>query len=423
MRKIRRRVFAGALAVMIALTGCGSVATGTSEGSSSGEFDEESTDVRKKTSEIEGLIDKYFYFDEDEESREEGYYDGIMAGLDDPYSVYYTKEEYEEMQEEDSGEFGGIGATVSKDKDTGNIYLVKIFEDSPAESAGLKGGDVVVAVDGTYMTDDMDTSDAVSYIRGEVGTEVVLTIYREGETDYLEITVTRGIIESPSVEYEMLEDNIGFIRIEQFVLNTPEQFEEAVDDLVSQGADGLVIDLRYNPGGRLVSVVDMVDYLVDDDAVAEGASAAGLIVTSEDKNGEVIEKYECDDGHSVDIPMVVLGNGGSASASEIFIGALKDYGVAEFVGTTTFGKGIVQSIIELSDGSAIKLTIAKYFLPSGENIHGTGIEPDVEVELDSGVSIYTSEHYEDNQLAEALEILGAEPLTVPESTATDASEE
>lgn len=415
-----RRVICGSFAsVMVAgsLSGCGVVDKLSSVGDkpqiidetngSSESFSESSKSVKNKTEEIEGIIDKYFYFDQDDEKREESYYDGIMKGLDDPYSVYYTQEEYEKLMEEDSGKFEGIGATVSKDNEKGTIYIVKPIVGSPAEKAGLLPDDVVVAVDDLDITTDMELDYVVDHIRGEKGSTVTLKIYRAGEPDYLYIDIVRDTIVNTTVSYEMLDNSIGYIEVEQFVENTPELFEDAIDDLQSQGAKGLVIDLRNNPGGLLKAVIEMADYVIDDSLTANGANQAGLLLQTKDKNDKVLEEFECGDKHSVDLPMAVLVNKNSASASEIFSGCLKDYGVAKIVGETTYGKGIVQSVMKLKDGSAVKLTIAQYFLPSGISIHKTGVTPDVEVELDDEQKRkIVIEHDKDNQLKEAIKQLG-----------------
>lgn len=418
-----KRVVCGTFAsVMVAgsLSGCGvtdklssvgdkpQIIDETDEsGSTNGSFSESSKSVKNKTEEIEGIIDKYFYFDQDDDKREESYYDGIMKGLDDPYSVYYTQEEYEKLMEEDSGEFEGIGATVSKDNEKGTIYIVKPIVGSPAEKAGLLPDDVIVAVDDLDVTSDMELDYVVDHIRGEKGSKVTLKIYREGEPDFLFIDIVRDTITNTTVSYEMLDNSIGYIQIEQFVENTPELYENAIDDLMSQGAKGLVIDLRNNPGGLLKAVIEMADYVIDDSKVADGASQAGLLLQTKDKDDNILEEYSCDDKHSIDLPMAVLVNGNSASASEIFSGCLKDYGVAKIVGTTTYGKGIVQSVMKLKDGSAVKLTIAQYFLPSGTAVHKVGVEPDVEVELnDDQKRKITIEHDKDNQLQEAIKQLG-----------------
>ncbi|MCR5631882.1 MAG: S41 family peptidase [Eubacterium sp.] len=369
-------------------------------------FDENSKDVKAKTKEIERYIDKYFYFDEDNDKREESYYDGLMKGLDDPYSVYYTADEYQQLKESDAGSFEGIGATVAKNPDSGVIYVVKPLSDSPAEKAGLLPGDIILKVDDLELTTDMELDYVVRHIRGEKGTDVNITVYREDEPEDLTFTITRDKIETKTVEYEMLDDNIGYIYVEEFIENTPKFFKEAVDDLQSQGAKGIVIDMRSNPGGLVNAVTEMLDYLLDDELIAEGSDEAGLLIKTKDKNDEVMDEYGCSDGHSVDLPMAVIVNGNSASAAEIFAGCLQDYKKAKIVGTTTYGKGIVQTVVPLSDGSAIKITIAQYFIPSGKTVHKVGVEPDVEVELDESLLKKTDiEHDEDNQLQEAIKAL------------------
>ncbi|MCR5226467.1 MAG: S41 family peptidase [Eubacterium sp.] len=416
-RKKKKLLCLGLAAAMLMIAGCGSGSnvndssssdrepTSTSDASGGG-FDENSKDVKKKTAEIEKYIEQLYYFDVDDEKREESYYDGIMEGLDDRYSVYYTKDEYEKLMEDDSGEFEGIGATVSKNMDDGTIYVVKPLEDSPAEKAGLLPGDVIVRVDDMELTTEMELDYVVEHIRGEKGTDVEIEVYREGEPDFLTFTVTRDKIETKTVAYEMLDNNIGYIQVEQFIENTPKLFKEAVDDLQGQGAKGIVIDLRDNPGGLVKAVIEMLDYIVDDEALADGAESKGLLLQTKDKDDNVLETYSCEDGHSVNIPMTVIINGNSASASEIFAGAFQDYNLGEVVGTTSYGKGIVQSIIKLSDGSAIKLTIAQYFRPSGEVVHKVGIEPDVVEELDEDLKHQvTIEHDEDNQLQKAIDTL------------------
>ena len=420
--KVRKAVSASMVAVMTAsvLSGCGGFDNPLSKDSKKEEttseetatsteakgFDETSEEVQKKTKTIEALINQYYYFDVDDEKREESYYDGLLDGLDDPYSVYYTESEYQKLIEDDKGTFSGIGATVSQNAETGFTYVVKPLKGSPAEAAGLLPQDVIVKVDDLEITADMDLDFVVDHIRGEEGTDVTLTIAREGEGNYLYITITRATITNTTVAYEMLDDNVGYIEVEQFIENTPELFEEAVDDLQNQGAQALVIDLRNNPGGLLDSVIDMVDYIIPDDALADGSDTPGLLLQTKDKDENVLEEFKCSDGHSVDLPMAILVNGDSASASEIFSGCMRDYGAAKLVGNTTYGKGIVQSVIPLSDGSAVKLTIAKYFLPSGDDIHKKGIKPDVEVDLDPELrTLVTIPHEDDNQLRQALKLL------------------
>ena len=308
--------------------------------------------------------------------------------------------------EDDGGEYVGIGATVSKDVDKGTVYVVKPLRGSPAEAAGLTTGDVFVQIDDIEVTADMELDEVVNYIRGKEGTTAHLKMYREGEPDYLEIDINRQKIQNITVDYEMLDNNIGYISVDQFIENTPEQFKEGIDYVISQGAKGIVIDMRNNPGGLLTAVNEMTDYIIADDAQAPGASEPGIQLETKDKDGKIIESYSCEDGHSVDLPMVVLVNGNSASAAEIFTGDMKDYGIATIIGTTTFGKGIVQSVIPLSDGSAVKITIAKYFTPSGNDIHKIGIEPDIEIDVsDEQKRMANIPHDEDPQLQKAIEVL------------------
>ena len=347
--------------------------------------------VAKKVDEINSLIDKYYYFDVDRDKQEEALYDGIMDGLDDPYSVYYTKEEYAELQEDTSGEYVGIGAVVTMNSDM-RVEIVRPIKNSPAEEAGLKAGDILVQVDDTEIT-DQELSVVVDMIRGE---EAHLKIYRQGESDYLEFDVERRTVENYTVESEMLDDQVGYIAVTQFNDNTAQEFEDAIDEVQANGAKAAIIDLRDNPGGLLTAVVDMCDYIMDD----------GVIVSTKDRDGNVIGEYKDSGKHSVDIPLVVLVNGNSASASEIFSGAMQDSGKAKLVGTTTFGKGIVQSVIPLSDGTAVKLTIAKYFTPNGNDIHKKGITPDYEVELPDGqTSAVNIDRTDDTQLQKAQEVI------------------
>ncbi|SEF95388.1 carboxyl-terminal processing protease [Eubacterium ruminantium] len=377
-----------------------------------GEFNPKSKSALSKTQEIETYINYYYYFEKDSEKQEESYFDGIMAGLDDPYSVYYTKDEYAKLKEDDTGVYVGIGATVAKNVDTDEIYIVKPIKNSPAEKSGILPEDVIVKINDTVVTKDMELETAVDMIRGEENTSVDVTVKREGTKGEIVLHITRAKLENPTVSYEMLQGNIGYIEVTQFISNTPDQFKAALDDLSAQGAKAFVFDLRNNPGGLLTSVVSMLDYIIDDSVQADGGEKPGDILYTKDKNGKTIEKYGCSDKHSIDLPMVVLVNENSASASEVFTSCMRDYKKATIVGTTTFGKGIVQSIFPLSDGSAVKITIAKYFTPSGTEIHKIGITPDVEVELpDDLKKKITIPHKDDTQLQEAVKVLGGAPLT------------
>lgn len=355
-------------------------------------WDDES--VENKINDINALIDQYYYFDVDRDKQEEALYDGIMAGLDDPYSVYYTPDEYAELMEDTSGEYVGIGAVVTQNSDK-LVSIVRPIPGSPAEEAGLMAEDIVTEVDGTEII-DQELSLVVDMIRGKEGSEAHIKIYRPSTKEYMEFDVERRVVENVSVYSEMFDNNVGYIQVQQFYDNTADEFKTALDDLESQGAEGVIVDMRDNPGGLLTAVVDMCDYLMD----------GGTIVTTKDKNGNVISEYTATDEHSIDIPMVVLTNGNSASAAEIFSGAMKDTGIAKLVGTTTYGKGIVQSVIPLSDGSAVKITVAKYFTPNGTDIHKKGIEPDYEVELPDGrTNAVNLDRAVDTQLDKAEEVI------------------
>lgn len=353
----------------------------------------EDKDVQAKVDEINRYIENYYYFDIDPDFQEESFYDGIMNGLDDPYSVYYTKEEYEDLLEDNSGEYFGVGAVVTQDT-TMKVTVVRPIKGSPAEAAGIKADDVIVEVDGTEIT-DQELSLVVEMIRGEKGTTAHIKVYRPSEDKYIEFEIKRAEVENVSVDYRMLDNNVGYISVTQFYENTPKEYKEAVEDLEKQGAKGLIVDLRDNPGGLLNAVVDMCAYTLN----------GGNIVTTKDRDGKITSSYDDKDDHSINIPMVVLVNGNSASASEIFAGAMKDTGTAKLVGTTTFGKGIVQSILPLSDGTAIKITVSKYFTPGGNDIHQIGIEPDYEVELEDRTNAVNIDYEDDLQLHKAEEVI------------------
>ncbi|MCM1184854.1 MAG: S41 family peptidase [Roseburia sp.] len=345
--------------------------------------------VTRKLGVLENTIQKYFWQDIPTETLENGIYRGLLESLEDPYSVYYTHEELVALQEQTEGIYYGIGAYISQNQETGYVQISGIIKNTPAEESGLMQGDYIYAVDGENMQ-GRDSTYVVSKIKGEEGTYVTITVVREGASDALDIEVERRRIESPTVEYEMYENGMAYIQITEFDLVTSKQFEEAYNQAKAEGMRGLIIDLRSNPGGNLSTVCDIARMLLP----------KGLIVYTEDKYGKR-EEYACDGKNQVEVPMVVLTDGYSASASEILAGAIKDYGVGRLVGTTTYGKGIVQKVINLSDGSALKLTVSTYYTPNGNNIHQIGIEPDVEVPFDA-------EQYRngiDNQLERAKEVL------------------
>jgi len=359
-------------------------------------FDKESaitTRTVKKLQLLEQTIDRCFYLDEiSDEELDAGIYKGMLAALADPYSEYYTAAELKDLMEQSEGIYYGIGAYVSLDVDSGLPKITGVIEGAPAEEVDLRANDLVYEVDGV-STYGLSLTEAVSLIKGEEGTEVVLTIVREGESDYLQIPVTRRKVESPTVESEMLEDGMAYIQITEFDDVTVDQFAEALAVAKGSGMEGLIIDLRANPGGNLSAVVDIAQMLLPE----------GLVVYTQDKYGKRVE-YACDGKHQLEVPLVVLIDMNSASASEILAGAVKDYGIGTLVGTTTFGKGIVQQIIPFSDSSAVKLTISSYFTPNGNNIHGIGVEPDVECKFD-GEAYYNTENPYDNQLEKAKEVL------------------
>lgn len=350
-----------------------------------------SDNVVRKIETLEELIDRMFYLHEvTDEELAEGIYRGMMKALDDPYSVYYTKEEVEELQMSTAGIYYGIGAYIMFDKEGNSTKISSVMPDSPAERAGLRANDLIYAIDGESIY-GMDVSDSVKLIKGEENTEVVMSILRDGER--MDVTVIRGKVETPTVVSRMLEDRMGYIQIVEFDDVTSGQFETALKNLKSRGMKGLVLDLRQNPGGNLDTVVEIGEMLLP----------KGLIVYTEDKNGKR-EEYRSNGKHELDIPMTVLVDMNSASAAEILAGAIQDYKKGTLIGTTTYGKGIVQAVRSLRDGSAIKITISSYFTPNGRNIHGVGIEPDILCEFD-GETYYATEGEVDNQLNKAKEVL------------------
>lgn len=347
-------------------------------------------DVVKKLKLLEESIDEYYLEDVENEQVENSLYKGFVAGLGDPYSTYYSKEELEEVYDSTEGIYYGIGAYISLDEATGGGKITKVMPNTPAEEAGVHDNDIIVAVDGENVL-GMTLSEIVSKVKGPEKTQVMLTLYREGEADYLEISVTRMKIESPTVTYEMYEDGIAYIQITEFDSVTTDQFREKLNQAKAEGMKSLILDLRDNPGGNLSDVVDISGEILP----------KGLVVYTEDRDGKRKE-YSCDGENEIQVPMVVLVNGNSASAAEILAGAIKDYDKGTILGTTTFGKGIVQRIFGLSDGSAIKLTVSHYYTPNGNDIHGVGIEPDETLELDYEKYL---EDKSDNQLERAKQIL------------------
>lgn len=345
----------------------------------------------QKMAAIEEIIDEYYYSNDVEDiDLEEGAYRGILDAVGDPYTCYYSEEELDKLMQQTSGIYYGIGAHVTYD-DTGMYPMILApIAGSPAEEVDLRPNDIIYEVNGE-STYGMTLDSVVALIKGEEGTTVELTIVRSTETDYLYVDVERRRVESPTVEWEMLEDGMAYIQITEFSDITVQQFADALATAKGSGMKGLILDLRANPGGSLTSVVNIGRMLLP----------KGLIVYTEDKYGKRNE-YSSDGKHEFKQPMVVLVDGNSASASEVLAGAIKDYGIGTLVGTTTFGKGIVQQIVSIKDGSAVKITTSSYYSPKGTNIHGTGIEPDLVCEFD-GEAYYDNDY--DNQLEYAKEVL------------------
>ncbi len=346
--------------------------------------------IIQKINLLEQYIDTYYLNGTEEVEMSEGIYKGLLDSLGDPYSVYYTEEEYADLLEKTTGTYCGIGAVVSQNMDTGIITIVEPYEESPAAEAGILPGDIIYKVEGEEVT-GKDLTQVVSVMKGEEGTDVDITVLRG--TKYIDVTITRRQIEIETIDYEMLDNSIGYIEVSSFDGVTDEQFREALEDLEKQGQKGLIIDLRGNGGGRLDTVINMLDRMLPE----------GVVVSTKTRDGSG-DTYESTAEEQFNKPLVVLINANSASASEVFAGAIQDYGTGKLVGTTSFGKGIVQTVFTLDDGSALKLTTSEYFTPAGRNIHGDGLTPDVEVELDEELlTKLTVEKNEDNQLQAAIE--------------------
>lgn len=350
-----------------------------------------------KINELTAYAKVYYYNEMDAQEIKDSMYEGLIEGLGDKYSVYYNEEDYKELQLSTTGQYYGIGAGLTQDLDTMVVSITKVYKGTPSETAGLKNDDIIVTVDGVDGT-SMEVSELVKLIRGEAGTTVHLEIYRPDTGEYLDFDVERADITLPSTDYEMLENGMGYILIDAFETDTAHQFSTAVEDLTAQGMKALILDVRYNPGGMITSVVEILDTILPE----------GLLVYIEDKEGNR-QEYTSKGNTYIDVPIAVLINEDSASASEILAGAIKDYGYGTLIGTTTFGKGIVQSIFPLTDGDALKLTTAKYFTPNGNYIHEVGIEPDIELEyeyLDPDGEEYERQY--DNQILKAIEVLNME---------------
>lgn len=384
--------------VAIASSGLTLILTGAANGQAVrlvSESEYEIIDRYRRLEEVRQTLVNDYYIPLDEEDLVTGAIRGMMDSIGDPYTFYYTPEEMEKANEESSGVYHGVGMAVQL-TDDGDIEVIRVYEGSPAEAAGLLSQDRIVQVDGVPVSGEngQTLNEAVQRIQGEDGTTVRLTVLRDGET--LELDIVRSEVSISYVDYEIINGDIGYVNIAQFTGNDVTGFQEAVEAFKSAGVSGIVVDLRNNPGGLLTDVVQIADMVLPE----------GLVTYVEDRHGN--RQEETSDAEYWDIPMVVLVNGMSASASELFTAAIQDYDRGTVVGTTTFGKGIVQTLITFSDdGAGMQLTTASYYSPNGRSIHQTGVEPDVTVELneDYDPSIPWPNLENDNQLATALEEL------------------
>lgn len=361
----------------------------------------ESTKIQEKMKAIGKVIDEQYYKPIDPDEMEKYIYKGMMAGTGDAYSSYMSAEELEQYVENTQGTFCGVGVTMQYDDSKGLVKIISLTEGGAASQADVKVGDYIYMVDGEkYTIVNGDTTELVSKVRGDEGTKVSLTLLRtmdDGKEKEITVELTRKPIEVETVTSQMLQDKIGYIQITQFEGTTLSQFEKAYKKLQSDGAKGLIVDLRGNPGGQVETTASIVDYFVEED----------LITYLEDKNGGRFE-YKNGDVKPWGKPLVVLVDGNSASASEIFAGAIRDYEAGTLMGTKTFGKGIVQHLVYLADGSALNLTFAKYYTPDGENIHEIGIEPDMEVKYEAPAQGETYSVEKDNQVLAAIKQIKSE---------------
>lgn len=348
-----------------------------------------SSDTETKLSYLKKLIDETYLHDVKKKDLNEGIYKGYVEGLGDQYSAYYDKKETKELTESLDGSFSGIGAVMTQDASSGVITITRVYDDSPAKKAGIKTGDILYRVEEKTVT-GKDLDKVVSWIKGKKGTKVNLTLLRGTNSDKIKVTATRDVINVETVKYKVLENQIGYISISEFDSVTGAQFAKALKQLQKKNIEGLVIDLRNNPGGSLSTVCDILDSILP----------KGLIVYTKDKNGKK-EEYTSDEKHRLNLPMSVLVNGQSASASEIFAGAVQDYGKAKIIGTQTYGKGVVQNLFDLKDGTCVKLTTSEYFTPKGRNIDGKGITPDVKIEY----KYNAKDPKADNQLDKAVSVV------------------
>ncbi|MFA9398497.1 MAG: S41 family peptidase [Clostridiaceae bacterium] len=340
---------------------------------------------------VEDLLSKFYYEDVDKDLLVEGAIKGMTNALNDPYTVFMNKDEYEEMNKMTTGYYTGIGV-VMEFKDS-KIYVSTVYDGSPAQGAGVLQGDIIEKVNGESVSNIKD-NEISSKVMGEEGTDVTLTFYREGEGS-IDLTMTRKNISIDPVESEMINDNIGYLRLSIFNENSSESFKTNLDDLNSKGMKGLILDLRGNPGGGLRECINIASNFIEKDKT--------VVSTIDNAGNENL--YESNGGDYLKLPVVILIDANSASASEVLTGALRDYEKATLVGEKSFGKGIVQTIIETGDGTALKVTFSKYYTPSGENIHGIGIEPEYKVSYPEELLENQYSRAEDPQYNKALDLM------------------
>ncbi len=354
----------------------------------------EAVEIKDKAEILSSYINRFYLNDIDYGKMGDIIYKAMVSGLDDKYAAYYTKDEYKDISEKTKGEFCGIGAYISQGKNDNYLKVAGVVKGGPAEKAGIKKGDIIVEVDGENIQ-GKDSSYAVSKMKGKKGTNVSISVMRKGNKKPITFNIKREVIHDNTVSYKMLDNNIGYISVSAFETVTKKQFKSAVDCLEKKNEKGLIIDLRDNGGGLLGTALDMLDQILP----------KKLVVYTKDKNG-VAEEYYTKDDKEIKIPIVILVNGNSASASEVFCGALRDYGKAKLLGTKTFGKGIVQSSFAFRDGTGLKFTTSKYYTPKGMNIHGTGFEPDIKVKSNGKMTALKESGYKvDNQINAALDYL------------------
>lgn len=354
----------------------------------------EAVEIKDKAEILSSYINRFYLNDIDYGKMGDIIYKAMVSGLDDKYAAYYTKDEYKDISEKTKGEFCGIGAYISQGKNDNYLKVAGVVKGGPAEKAGIKKGDIIVEVDGENIK-GKDSSYAVSKMKGKKGTNVSISVMRKGNKKPITFNIKREVIHDNTVSYKMLDNNIGYISVSAFETVTKKQFKSAVDCLEKKNEKGLIIDLRDNGGGLLDTALDMLDQILP----------KKLVVYTKDKNG-VAEEYYTKDDKEIKIPIVILVNGNSASASEVFCGALRDYGKAKLLGTKTFGKGIVQSSFAFRDGTGLKFTTSKYYTPKGINIHGTGFEPDIKVKSNGKMTALKESGYKvDNQINAALDYL------------------